>query len=131
MTRSTLTWSLSRAMVMRDTPATSVRPTVSDSMLKARRRNTSATRLRTPGLSSTRATSVCSIGLDGIRGGLDEHRFLRAPDHRVEIVSGGHHRIDAVLLLHAEVDQHRAFSLARTGHHVGHLGALFGPQAEQ
>src|SRR5688572_31343188 len=116
MTRSTLTWSLSRAMVMREMPATSVRPTVSDSMLNARRRNTSATRFRTPGLSSTRATSVCSIFvLNGIRGGLDEHRFLRPSDHRVEVVSGGHHRIDTVLLLHAEVDQDRSVSLAQIG----------------
>ena len=40
---------------MREIPGSVVRPTVSDSMLKARRRNTSATRFRTPGLSSTRA----------------------------------------------------------------------------
>src|SRR5687767_14579084 len=132
MTRSMLTWSLSRAMVMREMPATSVRPTVSDSMLNARRRNTSATRFRTPGLSSTSATSVCSIFfLNGIRGRLDEHRFLGSSNHRVEVVSGRHHRIDTVFLLHAEVDQHRALRLARARDHVGHLRTLLGPQAEQ
>jgi len=58
VTRSALVWSLSMTIVIREMPGTSVRPTVSDSMLNARRRNSDATRLSTPGLSSTRATSV-------------------------------------------------------------------------
>jgi hypothetical protein len=45
-------------IVIREMPGTSVRPTVSDSMLNARRLNNEATRFRTPGLSSTKATSV-------------------------------------------------------------------------
>ena len=45
-------------MVMREMPAVSVWPTVSESMLKARRRNSDATRLSTPGLSSTWTTKV-------------------------------------------------------------------------
>ncbi len=40
-------------IVMRETPGFSVWPTVSDSMLKPRRRNSDATRFSTPGLSST------------------------------------------------------------------------------
>ena len=38
---------------LRETPTSSVRPTVSDSMLNARRRNSEATRFSTPGLLST------------------------------------------------------------------------------
>ena len=38
---------------MRDTPGVSVCPTVSDSMLKARRLKSEAIRFSTPGLSST------------------------------------------------------------------------------
>ena len=45
--------SVSTTTVIRDRPGVSVWPTVSDSMLKARRRNNEATRLRTPGLLST------------------------------------------------------------------------------
>ena len=45
-------------MVMRDTSGFSVRPTVSESMLKARRRNSDATRVSTPGLFSTYTTYV-------------------------------------------------------------------------
>ena len=39
--------------VMRETPGVSLWPTVSDSMLKPRRRNSDATRFSTPGRSST------------------------------------------------------------------------------
>ena len=43
---------------MRETPGRSVWPTVSDSMLKPRRRNSDETRLSTPGRSSTVTTNV-------------------------------------------------------------------------
>ena len=43
----------STTTVRRETPGWSVRPTVSDSMLKLRRRKSDATRLSTPGMSST------------------------------------------------------------------------------
>src|SRR5579872_7346017 len=52
-------------MVIRETPAFSVRPTVKESMLKARRRNSDATRVSTPGLFSTCTTKVLSIGTCG------------------------------------------------------------------
>src|SRR5688572_32369213 len=107
-------------------PGTSVRPTVRDSMLKARRRKSDATRLSTPGLSSTSATSVWCMStpendLDQIGSRLDQHTgfLLRPPDHGVEIGAGRHHRVHAVFLLHAEVDDHRALSLACLLHHVG------------
>ena len=45
--------SVSATTVIRETSAVSVCPTVSDSMLNARRRNSEATRLSTPGLLST------------------------------------------------------------------------------
>ena len=45
--------SVSTTTVMRDTPGCSVWPTVSDSMLNARRRNSDETRFSTPGLFST------------------------------------------------------------------------------
>src|SRR5208283_765089 len=48
-------------MVMRDTSVFSVRPTVSESMLNARRRKSEATRVRTPGLFSTCTTKVFII----------------------------------------------------------------------
>ncbi len=51
----------SATMVMRESPTRSPRPTVSEMMLMFRRRKSDATRVSTPGLSSTYATNVCSI----------------------------------------------------------------------
>src|SRR5271157_1930752 len=53
--------SASTVIVMRETSGFSVRPTVSESMLKARRRNSDATRVSTPGLFSTYTTNVFII----------------------------------------------------------------------
>src|SRR5690625_3594348 len=53
--------STSTTTVMRETPTTSVGPTASDSMLKARRENSVEIRARTPGLSSTRTDRVCLL----------------------------------------------------------------------
>ena len=50
--------SVSTTIVMRDTPCVSAWPTASDSMLKPRRRQSEATRFRTPGRSSTWTTNV-------------------------------------------------------------------------
>jgi hypothetical protein len=50
--------SVSTTTVIRDTPADSVWPTVSDSMLNARRRTSDATRFSTPGLLSTYTANV-------------------------------------------------------------------------
>src|SRR5207248_2204617 len=51
----------SQTMVMREVSARSDSPTVSETMLMLRRRKSEATRVRTPGLSWTRATKVWSI----------------------------------------------------------------------
>jgi hypothetical protein len=56
--RLALSRSDSITMVMRETPASLVLPTFSEWMLKLRRRKREATRLRTPGLSSTYTTNV-------------------------------------------------------------------------
>src|ERR1700741_5343455 len=100
-------------MVMREMPGSAVWPTLSDSMLKTRRRNSDATRFSTPGLSSTRTTRVCCMGLDRIVRGFDEDRRLRTANQGVEIGACRDHRVDAVFLLDPEVDQHRAFRIAR------------------
>src|SRR5271168_1375946 len=55
-------WSgASQTMVIRETSVRSDSPTVSETMLMLRRRKSEATRVRTPGLSWTRATKVWSI----------------------------------------------------------------------
>src|SRR5258707_121375 len=55
-------WSgASQTMVMRETSVRSDSPTVSETMLMLRRRKSEATRVRTPGLSWTRATKVWSM----------------------------------------------------------------------
>src|SRR6188474_1551696 len=142
-------------MVIRETPATSVRPTVSDSLLNARRRKTRATRLRTPGLSSTRATNVCSmktpnfqrptpnqpalgvgnweLGVDSnlIRGGFDQHGLLRPANHRVEVVASRYHRVHAVLLLDAEIDQDCSLRVASAFYDIRNFGALLGAEAQE
>jgi len=61
--RRRIAWSRSASttIVMRETSGFSVRPTVSESILNARRRNSEATRVKTPGLFSTCTTNVFSI----------------------------------------------------------------------
>ena len=51
----------SQTRVRRESPARSLRPTVSELILMFRRRKSEATRVSTPGRSSTYATKVCSI----------------------------------------------------------------------
>ncbi len=48
-------------IVIRESPSVSVGPTASESMLNPRAENRPATRVRTPGLSSTRTESVCRL----------------------------------------------------------------------
>src|ERR1700679_47850 len=52
----------SQTIVIREVSALSLSPTVSDTMMMLRRRKSEATRVRTPGLSWTRATKVWSMG---------------------------------------------------------------------
>src|SRR5215471_20771312 len=108
-------------MVMRDTSGFSVRPTVSESMLKARLRNKDATRVSTPGLFSTYTTNVFSIGLLVCRG-LDDG--TRPPDHLVQCCSRRDHGINRVFLLDLKIDQNRTIMLPRCLHRGHNLRAL-------
>src|SRR3954451_2546511 len=110
--------------VMRDTPGVSLCPTVSEVMLKLRRRNSDATRLRTPGRSSTYTVNVCMVidgALSDIRAGFDDG--IGPANHRVQIGARRDHRIDRVLLLDTEVHHDRARVRARRGDSREHVGA--------
>src|SRR5580658_9000292 len=89
-------------MVIRETSGFSVRPTVSESMLNARRRNSEATRVSTPGLFSTYTTNVFSIGFSGIRRRFDDR--ARSANHFVQRRAGRDHRVHRIFLLHLEVN---------------------------
>src|SRR5512141_1315832 len=100
-------------MVIRETPLFSVWPTVSDSMLKPRRRNSDATRFRTPGLFSTYTTNVFIMALC-IRGGLNQG--VGPSDHVVQCRSRGNHGEDRIFLFLAEIQHHCAAMRARCPH---------------
>src|ERR1700675_4953932 len=101
----------STVMVMRDTSGFSVRPTVSESMLKARRRNSDATRVSTPGLFSTYTTNMFSIFTLFVGRSFDDGTGRR--DHVVQSCASCHNRIIRVFLLDFEVEQHRPIMIAR------------------
>src|ERR1700687_1403982 len=109
-------WSgfVSTTIVMRETSGFSVRPTVSESMLKARRRNSEATRVSTPGLFSTYTTKMFSIFPLFVCGSFDNR--TGPPDHIVQRRTGCDHRVDSIFLLDLEVDQHGALVIARRPH---------------
>src|ERR1700692_1754847 len=88
--------SASTVMVMRDTSGFSVRPTVSESILNARRRNSEATRVSTPGLFSTYTTYVFSMCSLFVGGGLDN--LAGPPDYLVQCRPCRHHGINRILL---------------------------------
>src|ERR1700688_4201302 len=94
---------------MRETSGFSVRPTVSESMLKARRRNSEATRVNTPGLFSTCTTNVFIICFSRVRGRFDNR--ARAANHLVQASARSDHRVDRIFVLHLEVDQDRALMI--------------------
>src|ERR1700727_2224597 len=111
-------------MVMRAISSFSVGPTVSESILMARRRASEATRLSTPGLFSTYATSVCmrlSLSL-WFSGGLYQ-RVVRPADHVMQRSAGSHHGIHRIFLFHSEVDQYRFLSFARRANRRYHFGS--------
>src|SRR6202795_1326953 len=87
----------STVMVMRETSGFSVRPTVSESMLKARRRNSDATRVSTPGLFSTYTTNMFSILTLFVGGGFDNG--TGPPDHVIQGRTGRDHRVNGIFLL--------------------------------
>src|ERR1700687_3480819 len=94
--------SASTVMVIRAPSGFSVRPTVSESMLKARRRNSDATRVRTPGLFSTYTTNMFSMFTLFVGRSFDNGTGPR--DHIVQRSAGRDHRIHRVLLLDFEVE---------------------------
>src|SRR3954462_317330 len=113
-----VTWSIgcsapSRVSVTREMSSSSVGPTVSVSMLKPRRANRPAIRVRTPGLFSTRIDSVClrpvrptpeassssremSSCVPGSPIALAHHvpRGLAGGDHRVRVLLAGDPDVD-------------------------------------
>src|SRR5437588_12753938 len=105
-------WSglVSTVMVMRDTSGFSVRPTVSESMLKARRRNSDATRVSTPGLFSTYTTKIFNMITLFVGGGF--HDWTWPPNHIVQGCAGCDHGVDGIFLLDLEVKQHRSVVIA-------------------
>src|SRR5579859_230047 len=126
-------------MVMRAISSLSVGPTVRESMLMARRRAREATRLRTPGLFSTYATSVCMLSsllmvrMGSWLGCRFNQRGTRAANHFVERGACRNHRIDRIFLLDAEVDQNgfRGFARgANGGEHIRARGDTFAANAE-
>src|SRR5271165_6644687 len=98
-------------MVMRETSGFSVRPTVSESILNARRRNNEATRVSTPGLFSTCTTNVFSIVLSRVRGRLNE--WVRTSNHFMQTSARRDHGVNRIFLLHLKVDQHGSLIVAR------------------
>src|SRR2546423_7115839 len=94
-------------MVMRAISSFSVGPTVSESMLIAKRRASEATRFSTPGLFSTYATSVCIAvsSLEFARSRFHQ-RVGGTANHLVQRSARRHHRIHRIFLLHAKIDQH-------------------------
>src|SRR5271170_5781596 len=97
-------------MVMRETPGRSDRPTVSDTMLTLRRRNSEETRVSTPGLSSTSATNVCSMVTNSSLCVFRcfDHWIGRAADHFVQCRACGHHRVNGVFFFHEKVYEKRS-----------------------
>src|SRR5258707_334204 len=132
-TRRAVSGSEFTTSVMRDTPGRSVVPTVSEAMLKPRRRNSDTTRLRAPGRSSTVATNVWAtlISPSGSRVGPRFEHGCSAADHVAQVRDGRDHRVDAVLLLHPEIDHRGAGGAASLRDDALDLLALRDAQAEQ
>src|SRR5580692_12346140 len=75
----------SHTIVMREVSACSLSPTVSETMLMFKRRNSDATRVNTPGLSCTSATNVCSILLPRFLAWIPDrhHAYMRRYHRRL------------------------------------------------
>src|SRR5215471_2232842 len=121
-TWSTSAWPASTVSVIRDRPWASVGPTDRPWMLNPRRRTIPATRVRTPGWSSTTAERILSrdgslttLSLPPAGGGLGWGAsaifvlgvLIRQLREVVEPLAQGHDGIDVGVGIDAEVDQHR------------------------
>src|SRR6201999_4677742 len=97
-------------MVMREPPTRSELPTVSETMFTFKRRKREATRVSTPGLSSTSATNVCNMvtntSLCVFR--CFDHWIVRPTDHFVKRRACGHHRVNGVFFFHQKVYEKRS-----------------------
>src|SRR5207302_961633 len=117
-TRRAVSSSAWTTSAIREMPGRSVLPTVSEAMLNPRRRNSDTTRLRAPGRSSTVATNVWATALfigssrSRSRVGPRLEHGRGAADHVAQVRVGRDHRVDAVFLLDAEIDDRRARSFA-------------------
>src|SRR6478735_3155573 len=98
--------STSTTTVMRDSPGTSVTPTASDSMLNPRRANSPATRVSSPGLSSTRRLSTC-VDMSSVLL-VERGRVVAGVLHVAVADALRHHRPDHGVGAHDEVDDHGA-----------------------
>src|SRR5205814_2211532 len=110
-----------------ETPGRSVCPTVSESMLNARRRNSEAMRFRTPGRSSTYTTNECFFSVGSLTVSLIRGRFHQragAPDQGMQIGTGWNHGVHGIFLLDAKVDQSCAGMIPRGFQSGQHLAAL-------
>src|SRR6266478_6796804 len=117
--------SVCATMVMRAISSFSVGPTVSESILMARRRAREETRLRTPGLFSTYATSVCMFSRFLLwLGRRFNERIVRPANHVAQGGASGNHGVDGIFLLDAEVDQHGFRRFARGADGRQHFSAL-------
>src|ERR1700732_4898490 len=108
--------SASTVMVRRDTCGFSVRPTVSESILKARRRNSEATRVSTPGLFSTYTTNVFSIVISRVVFSHVRRGFFKRvgpANHFVQRRPRRDHRINRIFLLDLKINEHGSLMLAR------------------
>src|SRR5580698_4745246 len=103
-------------MVIRETPGRSDLPTVSEIMLTLRRRNSEATRVSTPGLSSTSATNVCCIVTNSSLCVFRcfDHGIVGPANHFVQRRARGHHRINRVFFLYQKINEKRPFQSTRS-----------------
>ncbi len=92
--------SASTTIVMRETPAVSVWPTVSDSMLK----RAAPEQRRDAGQHAGLVLDVAPTKVIHASAPVST-MALGPPDHVVQVGAGRHHRVDRVLLLDPEVDE--------------------------
>src|SRR5215467_12613114 len=121
-------------MVILATSSFSVGPTVSESILMARRRAREDTRFRTPGLFSTYAISVCMVFVPSLWLGRRFNQWIvRTANHVVQRRAGRNHRVNRVLLFDAKIDQDGVLRFARRANRRDNVAAssyAFAPNAE-
>ena len=110
-------------IVIRETSAFSVRPTVKESMLNATapeqrndpRKHALACFPRKPQMYASMSFSIR-------RGRF--HNRTRPPDHFMQPRARGHHRVDRIFLLDLKINQHRALVRVRGPYRGNHFAPL-------